>query len=139
MLPHASVSLCWSEPIKDRELSYQSQSGLGISITSQPCLETGYSEARDTQKRVTESELLFAPEPVRTKDQIVEKEFVAYHFIVLEKFQKFLKSHQISCNKNNIDNWAQEYRPLLRFNICSQCAAQSLVWDTRNKDDSSLL
>ena len=135
MLPHASVSCLQCEPIRGGELSYQSQSGRGISISSQPCLKTGYTEARDTQKQVTESELFLSLKPVGTKDQIVEKEFVAYHLIVLEKFQKFLKSHQISCNKNNIDNWAQEYRPLLRFNICSYyCAAQSLaVWDTREQ------
>ena len=136
MLPHASVSLCWSEPIKERELSYQSQSGLGISITSQPCLETGYSEARDTQKRVTESELLFAPEPVRTKDQIVEKEFVAYHFIVLEKFQKFLKSHQISCNRQ------LEFRvqSVIAINVSSFFAVND--WSSgiqENKDDLGLL
>ena len=136
MLPHASVSLCWSEPIKDRELSYQSQSGLGISITSQPCLETGYSEARDTQKRVTESELLFAPEPVRTKDQIVEKEFVAYHFIVLEKFLKFLKSHQISCNRQ------LEFRvqSVIAINVSSFFAVND--WSSgiqENKDDLGLL
>ena len=37
-----------------------SQSGRGISITSQPCLKTGYTEARDTQKQVTESELFLS-------------------------------------------------------------------------------